>query len=79
MEPTFDVQAMIDRFTKRAAAVRSRGLPPVEGEERQRIREQMELDYMDFAIMADSKGEFEDGVLKFTIDLRKKSEGDSAS
>ncbi len=69
-QPSFDTDAMIDRFRDRAAAVRRRGLPPVEGPERARIRAQMELDYMDFAILGDAKGVLEDGVLTLTVDLR---------
>ncbi|MCU1492660.1 MAG: hypothetical protein JWO62_424, partial [Acidimicrobiaceae bacterium] len=51
MADEFDTQAMVARFQERAAAVRRRGLPPVEGAERQRILEQMQLDYMDFAML----------------------------
>ena len=36
---------MTARFRERAAAVRRRGMPPVEGPERRRIIEQMELDH----------------------------------
>ena len=39
-----DVEAMIERFRTRAKAVRSRGMPPVEGPERKRFVEQMQLD-----------------------------------
>jgi hypothetical protein len=70
VEPTFDPAAMIDRFRHRAEAVRQRGLPPVEGPERQRIREQAQLDYMDFAMLGDAKAELNDGILTLTVDLR---------
>jgi hypothetical protein len=70
VEPTFDPQAMIERFRRRAEAVRDRGLPPVEGAERQRFREQAQLDYMDFAILGDATAELDDGVLTLTVDLR---------
>lgn len=65
---------MISRFQERAAAVRRRGLPPVEGPERQMIKEQMQLDYMDFAILGDASAELEDGVLRLTIDLRPQND-----
>jgi hypothetical protein len=42
----------------------------VEGAERRLIAEQMELDYMDFAILGDAEGTIEDGILTLTIDLR---------
>ncbi len=70
MADEFDVEAMIGRFRDRAAAVRRRGLPPVEGDERRRIMEQMQLDYMDFAILGDAEGSLDEGVLTLRIDLR---------
>jgi len=67
-----DVDAMIARFRERAQAVRDRSMPPVEGPERQRFRERMQLDYMDFAMLGDAEGHVEDGVLVLRVDLRKK-------
>ncbi len=64
------MEAMTARFRSRAAAVRRRGVPPVEGDERRRIMEQMQLDYMDFAILGDAEGSLDDGVLSLRIDLR---------
>jgi len=66
----FDPEAMTARFRERAAAVRRRGMPPVEGAERRRIAEQMELDYMDFAMVGDADARLADGILTLTIDLR---------
>jgi hypothetical protein len=66
----FDPDAMVARFAQRARAVRERGLPPVEGPERQRFREQAQLDYMDFAMLADARATIEDGVLVLRVDLR---------
>ncbi|MDQ6853310.1 MAG: hypothetical protein M3046_06410 [Actinomycetota bacterium] len=65
-----DVEAMVRRFRERADAVKGRPLPPVAGEERQRFIEQAELDYMDFAIIADSTWTFDDGILTLRVDLR---------
>jgi hypothetical protein len=65
-----DVDAMIERFRARAAAVRDRPLPPVAGPERQRFVEQAQLDFQDFAIVGDASWTFEDGVLTLTVDLR---------
>ncbi|GEM_PF-137352 len=70
VEPTFDPQAMIERFRGRAEAVRRRPLPPVEGPERQRFKEQAQLDYMDFAMLGDATAELIDGILTLRIDLR---------
>ena len=70
MAETFDVDEMTKRFRERAAAVRRRGVPPVEGPERQMIIDQMGLDYMDFGIIGDAEGSLEDGILTLRIDLR---------
>jgi hypothetical protein len=61
---------MIARFRTRADAVRSRGLPPVEGPERARFREQAQVDYMDFAMLGDAQASLEDGILTLRVDLR---------
>ena len=66
----FDTHAMLARFRERAKAVKDRGLPPVEGPERQRFREQAQLDYMDFAMIGDAEATLEDGILILRIDLR---------
>ena len=68
----FDPQAMITRFQERAQAVRTRGLPPVEGPERQRFREQAQRDFMDFSIIGDAEATFADGILTLRVDLRPK-------
>jgi len=66
----FDPNQMIVRFQERAAAVRSRGIPPLEGPERRRYVEQMKLDFQDFAMLGDAKVDLVDGVLTVTINLR---------
>ncbi len=68
----FDVEAMIGRFRDRARAVRSRGVPPVEGPERTRFIEQAKLDYMDYAMIGDAEGSLDEGVVTLRIDLRPK-------
>ena len=73
MPEDLDVQAMITRFRDRADAVRRRGLPPVEGAERQRILEQMKTDFQDFAMLGDATATLEDGILRLEIDLRPPS------
>lgn len=69
MGDTLDVDAMIQRFRERAAAVRERPLPPIGGEERQRFIRQAELDHLDYAIIGDATWTLEDGVLTLRIDL----------
>ncbi len=70
MTDQFDPQAMVDRFRARAEAVRSRGLPPVEGPDRERFKEQARADFMDFAMVGDATPSLEDGILTLRIDLR---------
>jgi hypothetical protein len=74
MPEELDVDAMIARFKERADAVRRRGLPPVEGAERQRILEQMRTDFQDFAMLADASGKLDDGILTLEIDLRPRQQ-----
>ena len=66
----FDVDAMVARFRERAKAVRSRGVPPLEGADRRRFIERMQIDYQDFAMLGDATGSLEDGVLVLRVDLR---------
>jgi hypothetical protein len=70
MDDQLDVDAMVNRFRERARAVRSRGVPPLEGPERRRFIERMQLDYQDFAMLGDAVGAIEDGFLVLRIDLR---------
>ena len=74
MADSLDVDAMLQRFRDRAAAVRKRPLPPVAGEERTNFIEQAQRDFQDFAIIGDAEGTLDDGVLVLRIDLRPKSE-----
>jgi hypothetical protein len=78
--PAFDPQAMITRFRERAEAVRTRGMPPIEGPERQRFRQQAQRDYTDYAMIGDAEAELVDGILTLRIDLRPPdTRDDSAS
>lgn len=72
MADEFDVEAMIGRFRERAKAVRSRGIPPVEGPDRRRFIEQAKTDYLDYAMLGDAEGSLEDGILTLRVDLRPK-------
>lgn len=73
MNQSFDPGAMIARFRDRAEAVRKRSMPPIEGVERERFKEQAQLDFMDYAMIGDAEAELVDGVLTLTVDLRPKS------
>ena len=70
MPEEFDPQAMVARFRDRAAAVRDRGLPPVEGPERRRFMEQAQVDFMDFAMLGDAEATLDGGILTLRVDLR---------
>ena len=67
---SFDPQAMITRFQERAEAVKRRGLPPIEGPERLRFIEAANLDFQDFAMLADADASLVNGILRLEIDLR---------
>lgn len=65
---TLDTEAMVQRFQQRAEAVRKRNMPPITGAERRAFVEQSQLDYQDFALLADSQISLDGGIL--TVDLR---------
>jgi hypothetical protein len=73
MADSLDLEAFIDRFRRRAEAVKSRPLPPVAGEERAHFIRQAQLDYQDFAIVGDAEATLDEGVLVLRVDLRPKS------
>ena len=74
MADSLDVDAMLERFKERAAAVKKRNLPPVAGEERARFIEQAKVDFMDYAIIGDAQASLADGILTLTVDLRPEDE-----
>ncbi|MGC2168784.1 MAG: hypothetical protein WA580_06760 [Acidimicrobiales bacterium] len=73
MSTVFDPQDMILRFRERAEAVKRRGLPPVEGPERQMFMDAAKIDFQDFAMLGDATATLEDGILRLEIDLRPPS------
>jgi hypothetical protein len=72
-EAQFDPAAMVERFRERARAVKNRGVPPIEGPERQRFIDRMQLDFQDFAMLGDAAATLDDGILTLRIDLRPPS------
>ena len=70
MADELDLSAFTERFRERAKAVRNRPMPPVEGAERLRFKERMQVDFQDFAMIGDADAEFIDGYLVLKIDLR---------
>lgn len=71
----FDPDEMLERFRQRAASVRRRQIPPVEGEARREFVRQAELDFQDFAMLGAADAELVDGVLTLRIDLRPPADG----
>lgn len=67
---SLDLDALIERFRERAKAVRNRTLPPVEGAERQRIKERAQQDFLDYALIGDATASVDDGILTLRVDLR---------
>ncbi len=70
MADGLDIEAMLERYRERAAAVKRRNLPPVAGEERAKFVAQAQTDFQDFAIIGDAVGTIEDGFLVLRVDLR---------
>jgi hypothetical protein len=70
MPDQFDPEAMVERFRARADAVKSRGLPPIEGPDRERFKKQAQADFMDFAMLGDAEPTIDGGILTLRIDLR---------
>ena len=61
---------MVQRFAERAAAVKRRNIPPVEGEARREFVQQAQTDFADFAMVGDAVPSVEDGFLVLRVDLR---------
>ena len=71
MSENFDPNETVARYRERAAAVKRRGLPPVEGAERKAFILQAQTDFMDFAIIGDATAKLEGTKLILEIELAK--------
>lgn len=65
----FDVDAFLERFRQRAAAVRERGIPPLEGPARRLYVESAEQDHTDFSLVASAEWEVDGEHLVLRIPL----------
>jgi hypothetical protein len=65
----FDVDAMLQRFQERAAAVKDRPLPPVAGDERKLFIDQAQRDYTDYALVGNATWSVENDHLVLRIPL----------
>lgn len=65
----FDVDSFRARFRDRAAAVKERGVPPLEGEARRSFLAQAQQDFIDYSLIADAQWEIEgsDLVLRMAL------------
>ena len=64
-----DMDEFLARFADRAAAVKERGVPPLEGEARKSFIESAEMDYLDYSLVASASWAVEDGQLVLRIPL----------
>ena len=66
---SFDVDAFQQRFRERAAAVKERGVPPLEGEARRMFLAGAQQDFIDYSLVADATASIEDESLVLRIPL----------
>jgi hypothetical protein len=65
----FDVDAFLERFRGRAAAVQERGIPPLEGPARRLYVEAAEQDHTDYSLVASAAWSVEGDELVLRIRL----------
>lgn len=66
---SFDVDAFRERFRRRAAAVKERGVPPLEGEARRKFLAGAQQDFVDYSLVADAEVSVEEGMLVLRVPL----------
>jgi hypothetical protein len=66
---SFDLDAFQERFRQRAAAVKERGIPPLEGEARRKFLAGAQQDFVDYSLVADAEVTLEDGALVLRMPL----------
>lgn len=64
-----DVDEFLARFRERAKVVKERGVPPLEGEARQRFIRQAEKDFLDYSLVGNAAWTVEEGHLVLKIPL----------
>ena len=64
-----NVDEFLERFRARAEAVKTRGIPPLEGEARRSFVEQAELDHLDYSLVGSATWAVEEGALVLRIPL----------
>jgi hypothetical protein len=66
---SFDLDAFQERFRQRAAAVKERGIPPLEGEARRKFLAGAQQDFVDYSLVADAEVTLEDGALVLRVPI----------
>lgn len=66
-----NVDEFLERFRERAAAVKERGIPPLEGEARRVFIESAEQDYFDYAFVGGASWAVEEDNLVLRIPIGK--------
>jgi len=64
-----NVDEFVERFQERAAAVKDRGIPPLEGEARKVWIASAENDYMDYSLIGRAEWSVEEDALVLRIPL----------
>ena len=64
-----NIDDFLGRFRERAAAVKERGIPPLEGEARKIWIESAEYDFMDYSLIGRAEWAVEDDALVLRISL----------
>jgi hypothetical protein len=64
-----DLDAFRERFRQRAAAVKERGVPPLEGEARRKFLAAAQQDFIDYSLVADADTAIEGDCLVLRIPL----------
>lgn len=64
-----NIDDFLGRFRERAAAVKERGIPPLEGEARRIWIESAEYDFMDYSLIGRAEWAVEDDALVLRISL----------
>ncbi len=64
-----DVDEFLERFRRRAEAVKTRGIPPLEAEARRAFISQAEKDYLDYSLVGSASWAVEEGHLVLRIPL----------
>ena len=65
-----NVAEFVERFRDRAAAVKERGIPPLEGEARRQWIASAENDYMDYSLIGRADWSVEEDALVLRIPLQ---------